>query len=496
MTMIKFLVVVFLSSYPLLIHGRLRYCDKVFDLLNRTDESFSTCRWLEAGHVSELGPCTGGVTCGEECVPYHLWCKPEHGTPHVTRCGARLYSPDTCRNGTFWSRHPCDQDPDTARSRGRRCSGWWPGECDTGAGCRDGSHELTENTSDTCLVNSDHVVNITSQFFTCPSKFNDNVTVCATRCDRVLDGCLGDLDEEDCAAKGDTAILILALIPSIIITVIVIELIYRFMIIEDRNVEKKEESCNVEILLRDETGAGESRGEHLSEFLSLLLDPDNWDLGLRDDSNLLSPTYDEGGFDVTKMPRMRQLYTQIRNSAPESSLRFILFSIRPDPAALAHYSHCLLYNVLEREYSATRGQPHLDLSIKQALTTRHSKAFYGQVFPFFDPIGMLFKSKYGRVVYTFFMKLVAKIPSLMMYLLSVTLAILGWYVDFIKDILIAHDILFLFTCLSCDFKSVIVVLQWVTVFFSQTVIGLRVLVSVIRDPAVVFGSRARKWLKS
>ena len=174
-------------------------------------------------------------------------------------------------------------------------------------------------------------------------------------------------------------------------------------------------------------------------------------------------------------------------------------SIRADPAPLAHYSHCLLYNVLEREHVKSRGLTEihdLDISIKQALTTRNSGVFYGKVFPYFDPIGMLLRSKYGRLVVGFCLKLSAKIPVRIMYYLTLTIAILGWYIDFIKDILIAQDILFLFTCLTCDFKSVIVVLQWVTVFLSQTVIGLRVLMSVIRNPHNVFGSKARQWLKS
>ena len=495
----RLLLYFFISSFFFIATcGKLRYCDKVFDLLNRTDESFSTCHWGDTGHVSDLESCPGGVTCGGECVPYHMWCKPEHGTPNLTQCGSLLAAPDTCLNATFWRHFPCDEDPDLDRSLARRCSGWWPGECDTGAGCRDGSHVSpdTRNISlnDTCLVNGNTMVNIAPGFMTCPSRYDVDVTVCATRCDRVYDGCLGEVDELGCAADSDTRILILALVPSIILTIIVIELIYRFMVVEDRDTCSAGESCNMEKLLRDEMEADDSIGPYLSEFLDLLLDPDNWDLGLRDDSKPLSPKYDEGGFDVTKMPRMRQLYTLIRNSSYKASLRFIVFSIRADPAPLAHYTHSLLYNVLESEYVKSRGltEPHdLDISIKQALTTRHSGVFYGKVFPYFDPIGMLLRSKYGRMIVTFFLTLSAKIPAKILYYLTVAIAILGWYIDFIKDILIAQDILFLFTCFACDFKSVIVVLQWVTVFLSQTFIGLRVLISVIRNPHTVFGSRAR-----
>ena len=144
----------------------------------------------------------------------------------------------------------------------------------------------------------------------------------------MYDGCLGDVDEEGCAADGDTKILILTLVPSIIVTIIIIELIYRFMVVEDRDVCAAGESCNMEKLLRDEMETDDNIGQYLSEFLGLLLDADNWELGLRDDSNLLSPKYDDGGFDVTLMPRMRELYTLIRNSNYKASLRFIVFSIR------------------------------------------------------------------------------------------------------------------------------------------------------------------------
>ena len=112
-----------------------RYCNKVFDLIDRTDESYENCRWLDVNTVSigDLSQCDGGVICDRECVPYHLWCDPDSGTPEVTTCGAIIYSPDICRNRTFWAEIPCG-------GRGSRCGGWWPGQCDTGLGCRDGSH--------------------------------------------------------------------------------------------------------------------------------------------------------------------------------------------------------------------------------------------------------------------------------------------------------------------------------------------------------------------
>ena len=123
-TMAKRFICFFVVIFQFLsTNGKLRYCDRVFDLLNRTDESFSTCHWQDTGHVSDLDTCPGGVTCRGQCVPYHLWCKPDHGTPHVTQCGSLLSAPDTCLNKTFWRHQPCDEDPDTARSQARRCSG-------------------------------------------------------------------------------------------------------------------------------------------------------------------------------------------------------------------------------------------------------------------------------------------------------------------------------------------------------------------------------------
>jgi len=60
---------------------------------------------------------------------------------------------------------------------------------------------------------------------------------------------------------------------------------------------------------------------------------------------------------------------------------------------------------------------------------------------------------------------------------------LGFYIDFIKDIFIAANVTFLFDA-SLSFKSVVVILLWVTVFLSQTLIGLLLL---CRGPARVFG---------
>ena len=54
----KLLVYFLISSFTFIpTCAKLRYCDKVFDLLNRTDESFSTCHWQDTGNVSDLDTC-------------------------------------------------------------------------------------------------------------------------------------------------------------------------------------------------------------------------------------------------------------------------------------------------------------------------------------------------------------------------------------------------------------------------------------------------------
>ena len=95
-----------------------------------------------------------------------------------------------------------------------------------------------------------------------------------------------------------------------------------------------------------------------------------------------------------------------------------------------------------------------------------------------------------------FMLVASKIPAWLKYFATLTLSLVSYYADFIKDILIAYDLSFLLTCFLCNFHSVVVVTQWVTVFLSHFIIGTRVLVSVIRNPHTVFGERARKKVQT
>ena len=341
------------------------------------------------------------------------------------------------------------------------------------------------------------------------------ITYSPCSCDRRLDGCLEDEDEAECAAESSNLVLVLALVPAILLTIAAIELIYCYMVQEEDTgrwdtgeltVQNREELLHEE---QDTEAGGEDVVMNIREFMSLILDIDNWDLGFRDDSSLLRPSYHEGGFDASKMPALRRHYHQVRTRGTAAALRYITFSLQQDSrhgersAALAHYTHCLLYNVLEREFVTSRGHTgihDLDISIKDALTTRHAAAFYDTVYPYFDPIGMV-KTKLMTQpcvlkILGCFMLVASKIPAWLKYFASLTLCLVSYYVDFIKDILIAYDLSFLLTCFLCNFHSVVVVTQWVTVFLSHFIIGTRVLVSVIRNPHTVFGERARKRVQT
>ena len=161
----------------------------------------------------QLAECAGGLSCGSvphkylsistlyrciyviyrgECVPYSEWCSPATGSRALHRCGAILYSPQLCRNSSLWAARLCEgavPPQREAASRARRCSGWWPGQCDHGAGCED-SHAPAP----ACVVDrwrlvagegrNSSVYSVSlgpAPEMTCPSKFGGNVSVCAIR---------------------------------------------------------------------------------------------------------------------------------------------------------------------------------------------------------------------------------------------------------------------------------------------------------------------------
>ena len=158
----------------------------------------------------------------------------------------------------------------------------------------------------------------------------------------------------DCYYKYDQKILILILIPSILITLLAVEMMFwwmssdpnnltnhskaqkyngpirpiRVFILED-DVEMIKVEKSVRGVLLDQMRADDDEvDDKISQFLTLLLDKENWDLGVRDDTNLLKPYYHEGGFDTEKMREMHELYRDIRSSNMHSGLRYILYTVK------------------------------------------------------------------------------------------------------------------------------------------------------------------------
>ena len=69
------------------------YCDGVYQLADRTDESEASClwssQWMEQELEQDLEECRGsqmeeGLFCRGECVPYRDWCSP--GTQVIALC--------------------------------------------------------------------------------------------------------------------------------------------------------------------------------------------------------------------------------------------------------------------------------------------------------------------------------------------------------------------------------------------------------------------------
>ena len=331
--------------------------------------------------------------------------------------------------------------------------------------------------------------------FLCPARsHNSTLQVCAVRCDRRPDGCRDDVDEADCLAAGESLVVVAVVVPCLLLTLLVMETVYKAGPSYDQVDERlHSQSCS---LLEEGGGAV---GRQLAEFCRIILDLNNWDLGARDQANILKPSYHEGGFDVEHLETLRQLYREIRGSTMADSLKYITFTIQQDRRvedyltgdALKHFAHCLIYRVLEREYLESLGynQPtDLDVSIMKELTTRQSNQFYGQVFPYFDPIGAVKKSLGTEKKMRKLDDFVKKIPRgpEIRYAVLVSMAVLGWYVDFIKDILIATDLTDLYQSFW-DFKSQLVLVLWITPFLAQTIIGCYLTIRFWHKPSHIFG---------
>ena len=113
-------ILVLLLPQPAQSEETVQYCDKVFQLTDRSDESWTRCRWSERLDPASLTECDGGLECEGECVPWSHWCSP--GSSKEWRCGALLSSPEVCSHSALWSGRPCG-------APGSRCTGWWPGQC-------------------------------------------------------------------------------------------------------------------------------------------------------------------------------------------------------------------------------------------------------------------------------------------------------------------------------------------------------------------------------
>ena len=115
-----------------------------------------------------------------------------------------------------------------------------------------------------------------------------------------------------------------------------------------------------------------------------------------------------------------------------------------------------------------------DCRLKRGLTIRHATAFYGAIYPYFQPLLSLVKllknvkifcGCSGRTI-KWLKRQSEKVPETVKHCVWATVGIVGWYIDFIKDILIAQALLYAYTEFW-DFKSMLVVISWVTVFLSQ-----------------------------
>ena len=120
-------ILLLLVPQPAQSEEAVQYCDKVFQLTDRSDESWARCRWSESLSPGSLTECEGGLECGGDCVPWADWCPPRPGSTREWRCGGLLSSPELCSHSDFWAARPCGGEHQG--QPGARCKGWWPGQC-------------------------------------------------------------------------------------------------------------------------------------------------------------------------------------------------------------------------------------------------------------------------------------------------------------------------------------------------------------------------------
>ena len=183
---------------------------------------------------------------------------------------------------------------------------------DSGSGqsCRDRSDESRgRNQSEGgefCLQAGSSLLPVSASMFVCPASSDPSRLVCAVRCDRRPDGCLEDVDEEDClAAAGESLVVVAVVVPCLLLTLLVMETVYRTGA-RYEEVDRRLHTENSRLLTES------SVKEELAEFCRMILDLKNWDLGVRDQTNILKPSYHEGGFSMDQLDRLRELYKVIR----------------------------------------------------------------------------------------------------------------------------------------------------------------------------------------
>ena len=281
---------------------------------------------------------------------------------------------------------------------------------------------------------------------------------------------------------------------------------------------------------------------NLTRIAELLFDSENWEVHELDERNIFSPVWPDGDFLISRsslffivnisaylsicfflieptifffnyisrnnllflcfrMAELRELYSKVRVNQNAFSVMIAYIQGHCD-FQYRHYCLTLIYNVLEKEYIFSEGfTENVDISIKYLLSSRDSTLFYGAVFPYFDPLRFLRKIFPSGGLTLRFLYLVhfvtTRTPELVKYLLIVTISIVSFYIDFVKDIIIASEVSFLYQDSFWDFKSFIVVVLWVTVFLSQCIVGLKI---IVLGPARIFAvnpssvSRTKKMI--
>ena len=125
---------------------------------------------------------------------------------------------------------------------------------------------------------------------------------------------------------------------------------------------------------------------------------------------------------------------------------------------------------------------NVDISFKAMLSSPDAPYFYGSVYPYFDPvkyIGKRLPSRgLGKRIARLGRRISNRIPEAAKYFASLVLGILAFYLDLVKDIIIASGVSFLYDDseeTGNPFKNLIVIVLWTTVFLSHLAIGLKVI---------------------